>query len=65
MWQTDFTYFKVVGWGWYYLCSVSWMTISRYILAWRLAKTMGSHDVQATLDMALEKTGVMRSEAQT
>ena len=59
MWQTDFTYFKVVGWGWYYLCSVL-DDYSRYILAWRLSKTMGSHDVQATLDMALEKTGVMR-----
>jgi putative transposase len=59
MWQTDFTYFKVVGWGWYYLCSVL-DDYSRYILAWRLSKTMGSDDVQATLDMALEKTGVTR-----
>jgi putative transposase len=57
MWQTDFTYFKVAGWGWYYLCSVL-DDFSRYILAWRLAPTMGSDDVQATLDMALEKTGV-------
>ena len=22
MWQTDFTYFKIVGWGWYYLSTV-------------------------------------------
>jgi transposase len=22
MWQTDFTQLKVVGWGWYYLCTV-------------------------------------------
>jgi hypothetical protein len=22
MWQTDFTQFKVIGWGWYYLCTV-------------------------------------------
>ena len=22
MWQTDFTYFKITGWGWYYLSSI-------------------------------------------
>ena len=22
MWQTDFIYFKVKGWGWYYLSTV-------------------------------------------
>jgi transposase len=22
MWQTDFTYFKIVGWGWYYLSTI-------------------------------------------
>ena len=59
MWQTDFTYFKVVGWGCYYLGSVL-DDYSRYILAWRLSKTMGSDDVQATLDIALEKNGVTR-----
>ena len=21
-WQTDFTYFKIVGWGWYYLSTI-------------------------------------------
>jgi len=22
MWQTDFTYFRIIGWGWYYLSTV-------------------------------------------
>jgi transposase InsO family protein len=57
MWQTDFTQLKVTGWGWYYLCTVL-DDFSRYILAWRLASTMATSDVKATLDLALETTGV-------
>ena len=26
MWQTDFTYFKIIGWGWF-ICRPSLMTI--------------------------------------
>ena len=57
MWQTDFTQFKVVDWGWYYLCTVL-DDYSRYILAWHLSPTMGSQDVEAALNIAVEKTGV-------
>jgi len=57
MWQTDFTQFKVAGWGWYYLCTVL-DDFSRYILAWQLSSTMASADVQDTLDIALAETGV-------
>lgn len=57
LWQTDFTQLKVVGWGWYYLCTVL-DDYSRYILAWRLAPTMTSEDVKATLDRAVAQTGV-------
>jgi putative transposase len=57
MWQTDFTQFKVMSWGWYYLCTVL-DDFSRYILAWRLAPTMTATDVEATLNEALGTTGV-------
>jgi transposase InsO family protein len=57
MWQTDFTYFRIVGWGWYYLSTVL-DDFSRYIIAWKLSPTMGVGDVKATLDHALAVTGV-------
>ena len=57
LWQTDFTYFRVVGWGWYYLSTVL-DDYSRYIIAWRLSSTMGTTDVQDTLDRAIAETGV-------
>jgi putative transposase len=57
LWQTDFTYLKVVHWGWYYLSTVM-DDYSRFIIAWQLCRTMKAEDVKNTLDMALEKTGV-------
>ncbi len=41
MWQTDFTYFRIIGWGWYYLSTVL-DDFSRYIIAWKLTSTMGA-----------------------
>ena len=55
--QTDFTYFRIVNWGWYYLSTVL-DDFSRYIVAWRLSATMGATDVTETLDQALAFTGV-------
>jgi len=51
MWQTDFTYFKIIGWGWYYLSTVL-DDYSRFIVAWRLCTTMSALDVSNTLDDA-------------
>jgi transposase InsO family protein/transposase-like protein len=59
LWQTDFTYFKIVGWGWYYLSTVL-DDYSRYIIAWKLFSTMSSKDVKDVLDLAITKTGVDR-----
>ena len=52
MWQTDFTYFKIIGWGWMYLSTVL-DDFSRYIISWKLCSTMRAEDVTDTLDMAL------------
>ena len=57
LWQTDFTYFKICGWGWYYLSTVM-DDYSRMILAWRLCSTMAAVDVKVTLDQAIEFTGI-------
>lgn len=57
MWQTDFTYCKVIGWGWYFLSSVL-DDFSRFIIAWRLCATMSARDVSDTLDDALKFTGL-------
>lgn len=57
MWQTDFTYFKITGWGWYYLSTVL-DDYSRFIIAWRLCTTMKASDVSDTLDDALSFTGL-------
>ena len=57
LWQTDFTYLKVTGWGWYYLSTVL-DDFSRYIVAWKLCSTMRADDVTATLDLALKASGL-------
>lgn len=57
LWQTDFTYLKVIGWGWFYLSTVL-DDFSRYIIAWKLCTTMKAEDVVATLDLALKASGL-------
>ena len=56
LWQTDFTYLKVVGWGWFYLSTVL-DDFSRYVIAWKLCATMAASDVTDTLELALEASG--------
>lgn len=52
MWQTDFTYFKIYGWGWYYLSTIL-DDYSRFIVSWELCSSMKAADVKSTIDKAL------------
>jgi len=56
LWQTDFTYLRVVDWGWYYLSTVL-DDYSRYILPWTLSTTMKTSDVTETLDLVRAAAG--------
>ena len=58
LWQTDFTYFKIIGWGWYYLSTIL-DDFSRYIIAWLHTSSMSADDVKNTLEMAVTETGVI------
>jgi len=41
LWQTDFTYFKIIAWGWYYL-GTALDDYSRFILSWKLFPGMSA-----------------------
>ena len=56
LWQTDFTYLKVIGWGWFYLSTIL-DDYSRYIFAWKLCTNMKAEDVTDTLKLALQASG--------
>lgn len=54
-WQTDFTYFKIINWGWYYLATVM-DDYSRYIITWELCPNMESADAMRVIGQALKIT---------
>jgi transposase InsO family protein len=56
LWQSDFTYLKVIGWSWFYL-SATLDDLSRYIIAWLLCTTMKAKGVTATLELAVKASG--------
>ena len=56
LWQTDFTYLKIIGWGWFYLSTIL-DDYSRYIISWKLFTNMRTQDVTDTLGLALEASG--------
>lgn len=61
MWQTDFTYFKIIGWGWYYLSTIL-DDYSRFIVHWQLCETMKAEDVRATVKHAVKKAGLKKGQ---
>ncbi|EHO09509.1 IS3 family transposase [Myroides odoratimimus] len=54
MWQTDFTYIKIIGWAWYYLSTLL-DDYSRYIIHWKLCDSMEANDVKRTVETAIKK----------
>ena len=61
LWQTDFTYFKILGWGWYYLSTIL-DDHSRYIIHWELCKTMTADDVKRSVEKALVLAGLKNGQ---
>jgi transposase InsO family protein len=61
LWQTDFTYLKIIGWGWFYLSTIL-DDYSRYVIAWKLCTTMRADDVTETLKLALRASGCDHAE---
>jgi putative transposase len=57
LWQTDFTYLKVVHWGWYYLTTII-DDYSRYIIDWELCGSMKTDDVTRLLDKTFDKLNI-------
>lgn len=56
LWLTDFTYLKVIGWGWFFPSTVL-DDFSRYVVGWKLCTTTAANDVTDTLELALEGSG--------
>jgi len=57
MWATDASYFRVVGWGYYYLVTVM-DDYSRFILAWKLQKDMSTNSLIEVVQEAVDATGM-------
>ncbi len=57
LWQTDFTYLKVVGGGWFYLSTIL-DEFSRHVIAWKRCTTMKASDVTQTSELALKDSGL-------
>jgi transposase InsO family protein len=57
MWATDASYFRVIGWGYYYLVTVM-DDYSRFILAWKLQRDMSADSLIEVIQEAIDATGM-------
>ena len=57
MWATDASYFKVIGWGYYYMVTVM-DDFSRFILAHKLQRDMTSDSFIEVVQDAVDNTGM-------
>ena len=57
LWATDASYFRVAGWGYYYMVTVM-DDFSRFILAWRLQIDMTSASLIEVIQDAVDLTGM-------
>jgi len=57
MWATDASYFRVVGWGYYYMVTVM-DDYSRSILAWKLQLDMTADSLIQVVQLAVDVTGM-------
>ncbi len=63
-WQSDVSYFFVVGWGWYYFISVL-DDYSRYILAWAVKPDMTAQSISDVVQQAVEWTDMEQVPIET
>lgn len=59
LWQTDFTYFYIVNWGWYFAGGVL-DDFSRYSICFELMPTMDGVATQKLIDQAIRITGMKK-----
>ncbi|MCH8116464.1 MAG: DDE-type integrase/transposase/recombinase, partial [Chloroflexi bacterium] len=57
LWATDASYFRVAGWGYYYMVTVL-DDFSRFILAWRLQIDMTTPSLIEVIQDAIDLTGM-------
>ena len=57
LWATDASYFRVVGWGYYYLVTVM-DDYSRFVLAWKLQTDLSTDSLIEVVQLAVDATGM-------